>query len=116
MCLQRYIVSTCRCNTYGLYVKGGSASRVFHRRKSKFALIEDHRIYNIQYTFTICILNDPNIFTPYFNFRLMVCVRAHVQSDSFLMHTFSTEIIIFLLDKTLIDILNPDDNLLTSYA
>ena len=26
-------------------------------------------------TFTICILNDPNIFTPYFNFRLTVCAR-----------------------------------------
>ena len=40
-------------------------------------------------TFTICILNEPNIFTPYFNFRLTVCARNDLgrptfQSDSFL--------------------------------
>ena len=68
-------------------------------------------------TFTICILNEPNIFTPYF--RLTVCARNDLgrptfQSDSFLTHTFSTEISIFLLYETLIDILNSDNTLLTS--
>ena len=70
-------------------------------------------------TFTICILNEPNIFTLYFNFRLTVCARNDLgrplfQSDSFLAHTFSTEISIFLLDETLINILNPDNSLFPS--
>ena len=81
----------------------------------------NHSFSTITYTFIVYILDEPNIFTPYFIFRLTMCARNDLcrptfQSDSFLMHTFSTDTSFFLLDETLIDILNSDNSLLTSYA